>query len=49
MTEELLEFANYHGNEELSNTLLKVSDILRVLKIRELQKQTHIDSYFLPT
>ena len=49
MTEELSEFANYHGNEELSNTLLKVSDILRDLKIREPQKQTRIDSYFLPT
>ena len=49
MTEELSEFANYHGNKELSNTLLKVSDILRDLKIREPQKQTRIDSYFLPT
>jgi len=49
MTEELSEFANSHGNEELSNTLLKVSDILRDLKIREPQKQTRIDSYFLPT
>ena len=49
MTEELSEFANYHGNEELSNTLLKVSDALRDLKIREPQKQTRIDSYFLPT
>ena len=49
MTEGLSEFANYHGNEELSNTLLKVSDILRDLKIREPQKQTRIDSYFLPT
>ena len=49
MTEELLEFTNYHGNDELSNTLLKVSDILRDLKIREPQKQTRIDSYFLPT
>lgn len=29
MTEELWEFANYHGNEELLNTLLKVSDIFR--------------------
>ena len=46
MTEELSEFANYHGNEELSNTLLKVSDILRDLKIREPQKQTRIDGYF---
>ena len=27
MTEEHSEFANYHDNEELSNTLLKVSDI----------------------
>ena len=49
MTEELSEFANFHDNEELSNTLLKVSDILRDLKIREPQKQTRIDSYFLPT
>ena len=49
MSEELSEFANYHDNEELSNTLLKVSDILRDLKIREPQKQTRIDSYFLPT
>ena len=49
MTEELSEFANSHDNEELSNTLLKVSDILRDLKIREPQKQTRIDSYFLPT
>ena len=49
MTEDLLEFANYHGNEELSNTLLKVSDILRDLKTREPQKQTLIDSFFLPT
>ena len=46
MTEELSEFANYHGNEELSNTLFKVSDFLRDLKIREPQKQTWIDSYF---
>ena len=46
MTEELSEFANYHGNEELSNTLFKVSDFLRDLKIRESQKQTWIDSYF---
>ena len=49
MTEELWEFANYHDNKELSNTLLKVSDILRDLKIREPQKQTLIDSFFLPT
>lgn len=49
MTEGLSDFANYHGNEELSNTLLKVSGILRDLKIRETQKQTRIDSYFLPT
>ena len=28
MTEELSEFANYHDNEELSNTLIKVSGIL---------------------
>ena len=49
MTEELSEFANYHGNGELSNTLLKVSDALRDLKIREPQKQTRIDSYFSPT
>ena len=46
MTEELSEFANYHGNEELSNTLFKVSDFLRDLKIREPQKQTWIYSYF---
>ena len=46
MTEEISEFANYHGNEELSNTLFKVSDILRDLKIREPQKHTRIDSYF---
>ena len=46
MTEELSEFANYHGNETLSNTLFKVSDFLRDLKIREPQKQTWIDSYF---
>ena len=46
MTKELSEFANYHGNEELSNTLFKVSDFLRDLKIREPQKQTWIDSYF---
>ena len=46
MTEEFSEFANYHGNEELSNTLFKVSDFLRDLKIREPQRQTWIDSYF---
>ena len=46
MTEEISEFAKYHGNEELSNTLFKVSDILRDLKIREPQKHTRIDSYF---
>lgn len=50
MTEELSEFANYHGNEELSNTLRKVLNILRDLKIRD-RKSRHalIDSYFLPT
>ena len=46
MTEELSEFVNYHGNEGLSNTLLKVSDILRDLKAREPQKHTLIDGYF---
>ena len=49
MTEELSEFFNHHGNEKLSNTLLKVSDILKDLKFREPRKQTLIDSYFLPT
>jgi len=46
MTEELSEFVNYHGNEELSNTLLNVSDTLRDLKTREPQKHTLIDGYF---
>ena len=49
MTKELSEFANYHDNKEVSNALLKVSDILRDLKTREPQKQTRTDSYFLPT
>ena len=41
LTEELSEFANFHGNRvELSNTLLKVSDNLRDLNIKEPQKQT---------
>ena len=36
------EFANYHGNEELPNTELRVSDFLRDLKIKEPQNHTLI-------
>ena len=43
------ELANYHGNRELSNTQLKVSDILRDPTIRDPRKQTLIDSFFSPT
>ena len=47
MTEELSEIANDHGNEEILCSKWP-ADILRNLKIREPQKQTGVDSYFLP-
>ena len=41
--EQLTEFAEYRGVEELSSALLNVNDILRDLRLR---KQALIDSFF---
>lgn len=50
MAEQLSEFADFQGHEELSNALLKVNDILRDLRfIREPRKQTYIDKLFTPS
>ena len=50
MAEQLSEFADFQGHEELSNVLLKVNDILRDLRfIREPRKQTYIDKLFTPS
>ena len=47
MTEQLAEFAEYRGLEQLSNAVLnRVNDILRDLRLREPRKQTLIDSFF---
>ena len=42
--EQLTEFAEYRGLEELSSALLNVNDILRDLRVREPRKQTLINN-----
>ena len=41
-SQQLIEFAEYRGLEELSSALLNVNDILRDLRLREARKQTII-------
>ena len=44
--EQLAEFAEFRGHEDLSNAMLNVTDILRDYRLREPRKQTFIDSFF---
>ena len=46
VAEQLAEFAEFRGLEDLSNAILNVNDILRDYRLREPRKQTCIDSFF---
>ena len=46
MAEQLRDFAQFNGHQELSLVLSKVNDILSDISIRETKQQTLISNYF---
>ena len=48
MAEQLRDFAQFNGHQELSLALSKVNDILSDIKLRKPKQQTLICNYFPP-
>ena len=48
MAEQLRDFAQFNGHQELSLALSKVNDILNDIKLRKPKQQTLISNYFSP-
>ena len=48
MAEQLRDFAQFNGHQELSLALSKVNDILSDIKLRKPKQQTLISNYFPP-
>ena len=45
--EKLLNFAQFHGHQELALSCAKSNDIIYALKLRDPQRQSHIQGYFM--